>query len=227
MIWLLAAATAHPLGARFATQTTSLVVFADHVEVDYAAEVPLEFVGTARPGGSDPVAAMATEIASGLLLEVDGRVVSMVLREPMTPPGPTSEHTLGFALALSGPLPADAHEIRVSTANLQDAQNFFAGDVRLAPGLRARACSLLQVRARRVVRDDTLRWTRDEGARTLSVALAPTAPAWFQALANPDDPVRVSKVLVDSLFDPVPEWIELGLALGALGGARLLARPRQ
>ncbi len=213
---LFGVALAHPLGERFATQTTILEVHRDHLRVDYVAEVPHAVLRSASVTG-DPVAAMAIELQSGLLLQVDGEVVSMTRRGPARPPVPTSEHTWGFELALEAPLPAGAEAIRVSTANLQDTQSYFAGDVRLADGLAIDSCSLLVVDDGEIVRDDTLRWRRDESARVLQVELAPPAPSWWRAL-SPSGVRHAGQALDDAWFGP-PALLGLCAASAGLGAA--------
>ena len=196
----LAVAHAHPVSDGMAAQSTAIVVHRDRVDVDYYADVPELLVRTARPGATDPavvLAAMLTELRAGLLLTVDGRQVPLQERSPSPAPAPSSEHTLGFALHLQAPLPAGVERIEVATANLIDARSVFAGDVRVGPGIVVRACSLLPTRPDGAIgRDDTLRWTRGEDRRLLSVTLGPPRPRWWPTVAGePTEPRRAAVAL--------------------------------
>lgn len=226
-------AAAHPMGESAAGQTSVLVIFPDHVEVDYLVDVPNAFVQTARPGSGTDVGAMATELASGLLLTIDGRTVAMRVRSPSPLPRPSSEHTTGFVVRLSAPLPEDARAIELQTANLQEASNFFAGDVRVHPSLGVASSSLLGVRDGAVVRDDTLRWTRGEEHRRLGVVLADRAPRWWGWVApQGDTPVRVARALEkgprDLLRPPAltPALWLAGLVAAAASGSTTGRDPR-
>ncbi|MEZ4241029.1 MAG: hypothetical protein R3F59_33690 [Myxococcota bacterium] len=234
LLWLALAAAAHPVGERAAAQSSVLTVHRGSVDVDFFADVPDLLVRTARPGSDDVdevTRAMAVELGTGLLLLVDGEVASMQLREPTPTPERSSEHTMGFALRLRAPLPPEPHTIELVTSNLLEAQNFFAGDVRLDPGLVATDASLLGWRDGRVVRDDTLRWTRGEERRRLSVTLARPQPRWWPALAGLGrEPRRVGTALAAQPRDLLRAAnvtpgtfavaVALATALGALGAVR-------
>jgi hypothetical protein len=215
---LAVAAAAHPMGDTAAAQTSVLVIRPDRVDVDYVVDVPNVFVETARPGAPADPAAMTTELASGLVLTIDGRTVAMRLRDPSPPPRPSSEHTTGFVVRLSAPLPPDAETIELQTANLQGASNRFAADVRVHPDLAVETSSLLGLRDGRIVRDDTLRWTRGEENRRLTVTLAPRAPRWWTPIARRgDEPVRVARAWVGARDPLRPPTIGPGPWLAALG----------
>jgi hypothetical protein len=223
-------AAAHPVGDRAAAQSTVMTVHRDRVDVDFYADVPEILVRTARPGSADRdeiLAAMATELASGLMLLVDGEVVSMRVREPSPPPRPSSEHTMGFSLHLAAPLVPGPHRIEAVTANLVDTQSFYAGDVRVDPGLVVRDCSLVALRDGRIARDDTLRWTRGEQGRRLSVTLDRPRPPWWSVLAGePAEPRRAAAALRPrpgdllraGVLTPATLAASMGLAM-ALGAA--------
>lgn len=216
---LAAAAAAHPMGDTAAAQTSVLIVWLDRIDVDYVVDVPNVFVETARPGAPADRAAMTTELASGLVLTIDGHTVAMHLRSPSPPPRPSSEHTTGFVVRLSAPLPPDARAIELQTANLQGAANRFAADVRVHPDLAVETSSILGLRDERIVRDDTLRWTRGEESRRLTVTLAPREPRWWTSIARRgDEPVRVARAWVGA-HDPMKppslgpvSWLEIGRA---------------
>jgi hypothetical protein len=227
-VWLWATAEAHPVGDRAAAQSTSLVLHRDAVEVTYQADVPTILVATARPGSSaDPLPAMATELASGLLLVVDGQVVSMRIVEP-SPPPEVGSHSVAFQVRLEAPLPAGARRVEVQTGNLPEAANFYRGDVQVTDGLEILDCSLLALDHGRIVRDDTLRWRRGDENRTLSVTLGPRPPlAWGWLVPPPDHPIAARDALVRGRFGFGPL---MGLAaafcaipLGAAAGERAAA----
>lgn len=212
---LVAAAVAHPVGERAATQITSVVVCADRIDVDYVAEVPHALI-RAGSRGPDPLEAMATELASGLLIEVDGDRVEATLRESVAP-RPSSDHTWALTQRLSAPLADGARVVSVSTANLLDADNYFAQQIRLADGHRARACGVVE---------PPLSWRRGEAHRRLSVTLGPRTPGWLRWLAPPSAPLDCSEARIlplgAALLDPRPDprtwWALCGLVF-LLGGA--------
>lgn len=172
-----AAAFAHPVGDRAATQLSVLTIAPTSVDIQFYAEVPHEVVQMA--GGID---AMARELRSGLLLLIDRTPTPMSTRYPSPPPAP-GDHTWRFVLHLRADRPP-LHTVELQTANLQEADNFFAGDVWVAPGLRVADTSLWLDGV-----DHSLEWLRDRRHRSLTVTLADpvTGPCrWLE----PSDPVR-------------------------------------
>lgn len=224
VVVLAVAAIAHPMGESAAGQTSVLVVFPDHVDVDYLVDVPNAFVASARPGSTALYEAMTTELASGLLLTLDGQAVSMRLRSPSPPPRPSSEHTTSFAIHLVAPIGPETRTIALQTANLQEASNVFAGDVRVHPNLVVETSSLLGIRDGRIVRDDTLRWNRGDENRVLTVTLADRSPAWWRWVNPPgDEPIRVGRARVptarESLRPPTLTPALWGAAVALAAGA--------
>ncbi|HHO54222.1 MAG TPA: hypothetical protein ENK18_25970 [Deltaproteobacteria bacterium] len=177
-VWILSSvAIAHPVGERAATQITAVVVYADHVEIDYVAEVPHALIRAgAAHRGADPLEAMATELASGLLVEIDGVRVEPTERG-LVQPRPSAAHTWTFTRQLSAPLPRGAHTVEVSTSNLLDAHNYFAQRLALADGQRALACT---------VAEPPLSWRHGDEHRRVGVALGPPAPGWLRWLSAED-----------------------------------------
>jgi hypothetical protein len=224
-LWPVIPALAHPLGERAATHTLSLVLHRDQVDVRYGVDVPDAFL--VPRGGQDPQAAMAVELASGLLLLVDGQVLPMQPL-PSPAPAPSSEHTTGFSVHLTAPLPPEARRLELSTANLLEASNLFAQDLRVEPGWRlASASMLIPGPDGRIARDDTLRWRRGDDGRTLSADLAGRWPAWWLWLVQaPDEPVRAARALQprpQDLLRPTvltpASWLACALAAALLGAS--------
>ncbi len=224
MIPWLSVAVAHPIGSTVAAQTTVLTVRADRIEVLYTAEVPDDLLRP-RPAAPDPAVAMATELGTGLVLQVDDAVVPLE-REPSPPPEPGDRHTTTFTSRYSAPLSMGARRIRVSTTNLLDARNVYAADVRLEPVFTVESCSLHAERDGRVVRDDALRWKPEEEARSVEVILAsrtPRAVAWL--LGRGTEPVRASALRsrtgLARLAPPAMDTLGLLAVAGAAGAAGL------
>jgi hypothetical protein len=221
-VLLAGGAFAHPLGERAATHTLSLVLHRDEIGVSYAVDVPNAFL--VPRGGQDPESAMAVELASGLLLTVDGRVLPLQPL-PSPAPAPSSDHTVGFSVHLAATLPEDVRHLELSTANLQEASNLFAQDLRVEPGWKVeRASMLIPGPDGRIARDDTLRWRRGEDGRTLSVDLAGRWPAWWLWLTrSPAEPVRAARALEPRPSDLLrPNVITPATWLMSLLGASLL-----
>ncbi|MEQ1564981.1 MAG: hypothetical protein ABMA64_05035 [Myxococcota bacterium] len=199
-MWWSIAALAHPVGDRAATHASALRVFRDRVELDYFADVPAALVSPDT----------AVELASGLLVVADGEVVPLTLTEPATVT--PAEHTVGFGLHLTGAVPRAPAEVSAQTANLPEAANYFAGDVRVGDGLQVSACSLLPTDDDgRFVRDDTNRWLRGEERRSLTVRLVAPPVAWGWVVPPPPSPVKARDAWV-----PPPRTADTPLALAVL-----------
>ena len=233
------AAVAHPLGDRAATHTLSLLVLPDRIEVDYWVDVPDVFAG----GEQGVLSALTVELASGLLLTVDGEVLSMRTRSPSPAPQRSSEHTLGFVFHLAADLREPLHpgeRIELSTANLPLATNLFAHDVKLHPRLTVRETSVLARRPAAwpswgpslglIARDDTLRWRRDEEGRRAWVVLGRPEPWWWgPATGSDSEPVRAASALepraADLLRPDVSSPVAaIGALLAALGAGLCVGR---
>ncbi|MCB9684463.1 MAG: hypothetical protein H6738_05350 [Alphaproteobacteria bacterium] len=227
--WALASvAGAHPMGSTVATQTTVVVVEHDAVDVTYTAEVPDDVL---RPSASglDPHAAMAVELGTGLVLQVDDHVVHMVSVDDAPAPAPGSRHTTTFVQHLRADLPADPHRIRVSTANLLELRNVYAAEVKLEPVWRVASCSLLTTRDGKVVRDGSLRLQPEEEARSVEVVLDGREPRLVATLlGRGGEPVRAGKLLARTglarFAPPTMDAIGLALATLAAAGAGLATR---
>jgi hypothetical protein len=202
-------AWAHPVGDRASTQLSVLTVAADHVDVDFHAEVPQDLVELA--GGPDR---LPPELRAGLLLLVDGEAATLTERRPSPPPA-AGDHTWSFALHLRADV-APQRTVELQSANLQETDNFFAGDVWVVPPLRVAACSLWDGDD-----DRSLRWLRDPRLRTLTVTLAPSAPlGWLT------DGVAPRRAFAARGPKPPAGWLALAAAIAALG-AGLVWRLRQ
>lgn len=194
MIVLVAAAGAHPVGSGFSTETTVLRVGRGRLEVRYAAEVDRALVPPPRPSGRSPLEDLAVELQTGLRLEIDHTPVPLPVGAPSLDPA-RSDHTVGVALVFDVPLPAGASAVAVTTTNLVDERVLRATDVWVEPSVRVDHTSVLAEREGRVVRDDGLRWSREDSRRTVDVAFHREPAAWTLAAGRGHDWVRAPAAL--------------------------------
>lgn len=216
-------ARAHPIGSTYATQLVKVRVEDDAVDLTYTAEIPDDVLrGTST--GLDPRAAMAVELTAGLVLQVDDRVVPLARTEDAPAPRAGSRHTTVFEEHLRAPLPRGSARIRVSTTNLLELRNLYAGEVQVAPTWTVASCSLLAERDGRVVRDDSLRWIGEEEARSVEVVLAGHTPrAVATLLGRGTEPVRAGKRRAPGGWRAwAPPSMDTAGLVAVLGGAGVL-----
>lgn len=210
-LWCALSAQAHPFGARFAAHLMELEVGREGVRVQYLADVPNPLVATATSDrGADPLPAMANELRSGLLLEVDGTSI------PLEPDGvwtvtPT-EDTHQFSWTFTAAIPPGSTSVEVSNANLPDVTAVYRSRVTVADGLVATACSLWRMRGDELAIDETDRWRTDERNRTLSVEiqepLGTFSPLWLTVFPPPATPPIAAEART---VQPDPRWIGGGV----------------
>ena len=226
-MWLVVAAQAHPFGARFAAHMLEVEVGRTTIDVQYVADVPNPLVATATADRhADPLTAMAEELRSGLLLEVDGQSVALQPHGLWTVT-PTDD-THQFAWSLRAAIPTGTRRVTVSNGNLPEVTAVYRSRVTVADGLLADACSLWRLRDDEIALDETDRWRTDERNRTLWVdvrePLGAASPLWLWLFPPPNPPPIAADAQVPQPSPSIVGGGALGVLLAiALG---LIARRR-
>ncbi len=216
-LWLAFTAHSHPFGARFAAHLVELEVSDSAVRVNYLADVPNPIVQTStRDPSADPLAEMALELLSGLLLEVDGATLRM---EPVGPwSARATEDTHQFQWTLEAALPNPPTDVVVSNANLPDVAAVYRSRVSVGGSSVPTACSLWRMRDNAIALDETDRWRTDERNRTLSVSLAEPAGALSPLWNIVSPPPEVPALAADRWLPPLEVAVRTRTLTPALAG---------
>lgn len=176
-------ALCHPFGAQFAAHRTELWVATDEVAVSYTAEVPLGVVRrAARRPEDDPVAETWRMLRSGLILQVNGQPVPLMLDDPSPISAEQADDAMRFTLRLRADLDAPPKQVELGNANMPEVLSVFNSAVTVGPGLLVDHCSLWKVADGSLLRDETDRWRTEEVHRTLRVEVQQPSP-WMSAVA--------------------------------------------
>ncbi len=169
MIWLVAGlAAAHPFGGRFVAHELRLRIEGEGVILDYRAEVPNALGGDG--------AALARELASGLVIVADGRA----LRAERIPvdPTPGSDHTLRVGVGLRAALPPGVRRIEASNGNLPEMPAYHATLVTVGPEWDVTGTNLWNAAG-----DENGEWGLGEERRRVVVEVARRG-AWWAAVSG-------------------------------------------
>lgn len=178
LVWALAVAQAHPFGARFAAHAVAVDVGERTIHVEYIADVPNPLVVSAtQDPQADPVRAMALELLSGLVLEVDGETAELV------PDGSwqvqRTDDTHQFLWRLDATVPHAPTTVELSNGNLPDVTAVFRAKVTTATDdLVLTESSLWRMQDGEIVLDETDRWRTDERMRVLRVTVRARPRLW-------------------------------------------------
>lgn len=188
LLILAAVASAHPGGASSAAepnggmpgQRVEVAVAADHLRVDYFAEIAaMRLYKEARAEqaeGPDWAAGRAEALRPGVRVRVDGAevalgAVAVEAAATLKESGFVELHVAGEA-----PLPPGAREVEVRMENFPDEASYYAASVRLAGGLVVTGTNLGHVAAGRLRDNLHGAWRRTDDARVTTFALRPTHP---------------------------------------------------
>ena len=221
LVWCALAASAHPFGARFAAHLIEVDVGREHVRVRYLADVPNPIVATAtRKPGADTLQAMASELQSGLLLEIDGVSVALEPRGPWS--AVPTEDTQQFSWSFIAKMPRGGQRVVVSNANLPDVAAVFRGRITITDGLLASDCTLWRMNDGAIALDETDRWRTDVRHRTLGVTVREPL-GFLSPLCLSVFPARVGGQIAADARSPSPPpgplLVGTALAIGMVGPA--------
>ncbi len=210
-------AWAHPFGAQYAAHRVDVHVGADAVAVHYIAEVPS---GLLR--GPDGLSDMKMELLSGLVLQVDGATVPLVLAGPAEVQ--ENDDSVQIGLRLHADLEAPPTEVLISDGNLPDVAGVFSSTATVESGFSVLESSLLSIRNGVVTRDDSDRWHMGAGHRETRLHVAAASPVWsWLGPWSDGEPIGVaaayppawSALLRRPVVTPTVAAIAVLLALGA------------
>ena len=238
----MAAAAAHPMGARYEGHRVDVSIEADRVLVDYTFEMPtrnlLDEIAADEKRGLPAdgwPARKRSELVSGLTIAIDGETAlseAAPVEARTADPGFTS-----FAFRFERPLPdGDVHTLAIGNANQPGELAYFANAAYVDDDWDVTATSLVTLDADgRIDRNLQGRWRMEEEHRQVTVTVARrTGPAGWLArtFAAEDRLVPVDEAMTTSTWDRISRgWLPLAvgaLALAAAGVAVLLRRqPRR
>ncbi|MFT4974444.1 MAG: nickel/cobalt exporter [Myxococcota bacterium] len=190
MILWTATAVAHPFDARWYGHRLDVRLQPEHVEVDFAIEVPMvdlladlrrELDGVTEPGPEAFTvfnAQLHRELRGALRLIVDDQPVSWEAGVDGTEPRFENQFAV-YGMRLRADLPEGSQTLNLINGAFPDEPSIFSTSLQVGSGLIVDACSLLDVEGGQIIASRDGQWRTEEDNRELRLSFR--VPSSFDA----------------------------------------------